>query len=183
MLVVIAQRDERCRRHWLLLAGIFVALSVDEATALHERTTEPLRDLLGTGGFLYQAWVVPAAAVLVVLGLAYRRWAQQLASATRRRLLFAATLFLAGAFGFEVVGGRIADLHGAYGLAQSLVATVEEGLEMTGLVLLTHALLIEVSARVRAVTIEVEAESADAARPARVLPSDAVRSPSPVSQR
>jgi hypothetical protein len=53
----------------------------------------------------------------------------------------AAVLYIGGAVGFELVGGYYAELHGEKNLTFNLIATVEETLEMTGIVLFNYALL------------------------------------------
>jgi hypothetical protein len=184
LMALIGYAEGRWRRHWLALAAVFVVLSVDEAAALHERTNEPVREALGTGGFLYLAWVVPAAVLLVVLAAVFRRWARDLSPDTRRRFLVAAAIFVGGAFGLEMVGGQIADRHGEFGLGQGLLAAVEEAFEMTGVVLFIQGLLLELGRRASSVTVEVDTTApAGVPRPTRDRPSGAVSPPSPASPR
>jgi hypothetical protein len=55
--------------------------------------------------------------------------------------MVAATLFIGGALGFELVGGRWVELHGKENLTCSMIATVEESLEMAGVIVFIYALL------------------------------------------
>ena len=53
----------------------------------------------------------------------------------------AATLFIGGAIGVELVGGRHVELHGRQNWTYSMIVTVEESLEMAGLIVFIWALL------------------------------------------
>lgn len=53
----------------------------------------------------------------------------------------AATLYLGGAIGVEMAGGRYAELHGTNNWTYSMIVTVEESLEIAGLIVFIWALL------------------------------------------
>jgi hypothetical protein len=116
---------------------------VDEAWSIHERLITPVRGLLGDGplGILYFAWVIPGIAVVFVLTLSFLGFLLRLPAKTRFSFLVAATLFIGGALGIELVGGRYAELHGVENLTYSMIATVEESLEMAGVIVFIYALL------------------------------------------
>ncbi|MHC5024112.1 MAG: hypothetical protein ACYTGG_09400, partial [Planctomycetota bacterium] len=57
-------------RHWWVLSIGFTYLALDEAVGLHELATRPVQALAGTSGWLHFAWVIPAAAIVAVIGLA-----------------------------------------------------------------------------------------------------------------
>ena len=56
-------------------------------------------------------------------------------------IFLSALLFLGGALGFELLGGRQAEMHGMDNWLYTFYATVEESLEMSGLILLIFALM------------------------------------------
>ena len=94
------------RRRWLLLAGLTTALSVDEATVLHERLDRAVLTWLSPEDFPY-LWVVPGlvlglAVVVSVVGLT-----RAAPAAARRRLLLGFGLLLGSALGGEVVQGLL----------------------------------------------------------------------------
>jgi hypothetical protein len=72
LLAVIAvhksRRLDSYAKHWTLMAVIFLGLSIDEGSSLHEMTMNPLRQLFHTVHFPYAAWFIHA---WVVLGLAF----------------------------------------------------------------------------------------------------------------
>jgi hypothetical protein len=129
-------------RSWAVLAVVFLLMAVDESAGLHEESAEPLRELLGIErGPLFFAWVIPGAAVVVLLAAMLARFLQHLPKSTRRRFLAAGALYVGGAIGVEMVGGWYASGRGTSELGYVLIATVEEALEMLGIAVLVHALL------------------------------------------
>ncbi|MEY8198009.1 MAG: hypothetical protein RPS47_02080, partial [Colwellia sp.] len=55
---------------WFGLSAIFIFLSIDEISSIHENLIEPVRASLNTSGLLYYAWVIPyGCALLVFLAL------------------------------------------------------------------------------------------------------------------
>ncbi len=61
------QRKASYRVHWWLLALVFFYISLDEAATIHE----DLSRLFDFGGVLYFGWVVPAAVVVILMGIVY----------------------------------------------------------------------------------------------------------------
>ena len=128
---------------WATLAFGFLFMTFDEACVLHERLTGPMRSLLGDGtlGIFYFAWVIPGFAVVFILALYFLRFLLRLPARTRFAFMGAATLFLGGALAVELVGSRYAELHGGENLTYNMIATVEESLEMAGVIVFIYALL------------------------------------------
>ena len=120
---------------------IFVYVSLDEAGRLHELAIEPLREHLGASGLFYWAWVIPAMFVIPVLAVAYLRFLIALPRPTRRLFVLAATLFLTGALGLEMLGGPWVETHGLHSPVYVVFWTMEETLEMSAVAIFTYALL------------------------------------------
>ena len=150
---VVAERGGPFVGHWRLLGAIFFLLALDEVLRLHERTIAPLREGLGTSGALHFAWVLPAAVLLVVLGIAYLRWLAALPPRFRRLALVAAALYVGGALVMEMVGGILAGGGREGTLAYGLMTTVEETGEMAGLALFLVALVDHLASLVPAVRL------------------------------
>jgi len=129
--------------HWAVLACVFLVLATDEAASIHELLSRPTRELFGAPatGMFFCAWVVPGIALVVVLAFAYLRFWLHLPSRTRLLVLVAGSLYLAGAIGVELIGGRHADLRGTQNLTYSMIVTIEESLEMAGVILFVFAML------------------------------------------
>jgi len=147
LLVLIAllkrQRQDSDVSKWMILAGGFFYLATDEGWSLHERLIEPVRGLLGHGdlGIFYFAWIIPAMAGVALLGLLFLGFISRLPSSTRWSFMIAGSLYLGGAIGIEMLGGRHAELHSFENLTYQLFAHLEESLEMAGVILFIHALL------------------------------------------
>lgn len=128
---------------WAILALGFLLMAIDEATSIHEKLVIPIRALLGGGrlGFLYFAWVIPGMALITVVGVFFLGFLLRLPAKTRFTFMFAAALFIGGIIGFELVGGRYAEMHGRDNLTYGMIATAEEGLEIFGMIVFIYALL------------------------------------------
>ncbi|MBE0598012.1 MAG: hypothetical protein IH614_12150 [Desulfuromonadales bacterium] len=140
--IVRHRRGEGDFRGWGGLAILFLLVCGDEALALHERLILPLQALLGVSGFLFFAWVIPYGLLVALLAGVYLRFLYRLPAPTRNGFWLAAGLFLSGAIGLEMLGGRLYEhLGGIPDLRYSLVVTLEELLEMAGVLVFIHTLL------------------------------------------
>lgn len=129
------------RWYWAALAVIFVLLAMDELLSIHEATTELIRSRLHIeGGWFYNAWVIPAGVGLALLALTFFRFLVRLPARTRGLFLLAGAVYVSGAVGFEILGGAYASVHGD-DLAYGVLASVEEVLEMAGIVVMLYALM------------------------------------------
>jgi hypothetical protein len=128
---------------WLILSFGFLCMAYDEAFLVHERLIHPVRSLLGNAslGIFYYAWVIPGAALVCFLALFYLKFLLRLPARTRYRFLLAAMLYLGGCIGFELIGGWYAESNGTKSMTYNLITTIEESLEMGGLVVFIDALL------------------------------------------
>ena len=81
-------------------------------------------------------------------------WALTLDRALRRALVLGGVVFVAGAVGFEVLSGNRAASVGEDGL-HWVLATVEEDLEILGVVIVLQALLQRLGAAGTAVRLRV----------------------------
>lgn len=130
--------------HWIGLAIVFMALTVDESASLHELLIHPLRTAYGTTGWLRFPWVIAGGAFVVVFAIAYLRFLAHLPKATRRAFLAAGALYVGGAVGMEMVGGQVFMEEGTPGrtLVPYMIAmTLEECAEIAGATLFIFGLL------------------------------------------
>lgn len=133
---------DRFMRHWFGLAIVFALLAIDETIMVHEMVDTVMHDWTGLGGPLYFAWVIPGGLFVLVFALSYIRFLLHLDATTRRRFVAAGAMFVAGAIGMEMVAGMLADSSiGLESVAHTVSQTVEETLEMLGVVLFMYALL------------------------------------------
>ncbi|HET9404228.1 MAG TPA: hypothetical protein VFO57_06590 [Burkholderiales bacterium] len=129
------------RSHWIGLGAIFALMAMDELVAIHELSSGQLRVLLGiTGGPLYHAWVVPAMAFLAFLAIAYFRFLVALPARSRALFVTAGVIYVGGALGMEMAGAAYTAAHGQ-DLAYGVLSTIEEVLEMSGIVMFLYGLM------------------------------------------
>jgi hypothetical protein len=150
------ESNDKFKFHWLGLSFIFLLIATDEMLVLHEQIISPLRRFLGTGGFLYMAWIIPALILGVIFVVAYYKFLRSLPSETRKRFIVAGLIFGFGAVGMEAVGGRIATLIGQDNFTYSMITHVEEILEMAGILLFIYSLLLHIQNHYPALTFSVK---------------------------
>ena len=143
--ITLLERKRKSARvlHWAILTFGFLFMSMDEAVSLHEMLNDPTHALLGGGhlGVFYFTWVVAAIAVVLVLGVFFLGFVLRLPARTRRRFLTAGTVYLSGVIGMELIAGQYAETHGMVNLTYSMISTVEESLEMAGVIIFITAAL------------------------------------------
>ncbi len=152
--------------HWRALSAIFVLLSVDEIAQLHEHLGR-LQRAWQTHGPFYFAWVIPGALAVLAVGLGFARFLAHLPAPTRRRFVVAGATFVAGALVVEALGGWRAETMGMNNMTHSLIATVEEVLEMVGVACFLVALLRHLSDQGLSLDPAASHEGAGPARRAR----------------
>ena len=159
LLAIIASakrlKGDRFTRHWIALSVIFLYLSLDEVASIHELLIEPLRSLLDASGFLYFTWVIPGAIFVVICLLLFLQFLRSLPAKTRRLFLLAGTIFVTGALGVELVGGYYAESSSQNNMTYAMITTIEESLEMVGIVVFIYALLSYMSSVVSEVKISI----------------------------
>lgn len=140
----LERHDARQHRSWLLLAAVIAWIGIDEMFALHELAVDPMRRGLDIeGGVLHYAWLVPAFVLLALFGVVFLGFLRRLPPDTRDAFVLAGTVYVVGAAGMEMVSGAVASAHpdslmGTH-VAEIVMATIEEGLEMFGMVLFLAA--------------------------------------------
>ena len=159
LLAVIGEARHRSgapfANHWRCLAVIFLYLCVDESVSLHEHLNRPLRSFLDLPGIFHYAWVIPYSITLGFLLLVYRGFIVHLPEGTRRLFLVAGIAYVSGALGLELLGAHLAVLHGKETAVYVTVSTVEESLEMLGLLLSVYALMSYMNSELRDLRLSI----------------------------
>jgi hypothetical protein len=135
------ESGDRYAGRWYGLSFIFLLMSVDESATLHEKIGTAISKLFDTGGLLYYAWVIPAAAFLVVFGLAYLRFFADLPSRTRWIFLSAGFLYVGGAFALEMLEGLHNDLYSKSDVVSAILGGGQDVVEMLGVLVFVYALM------------------------------------------
>jgi hypothetical protein len=128
---------------WAILCAGFAIMGLDEALSFHERLIDPMRALLGGRdlGIFFFAWVVPAIVLVASLGLFFLPFLRRLPRASATAFVLAAAFYLGGALGVELVEGWWREGHGHHNAMYHVLVSLEEGMEMAGVILFIRALL------------------------------------------
>jgi hypothetical protein len=127
---------------WLGLAAVFLYLTIDESTQVHEQLIVPLRRALDAGGVLHFTWLVVAIPLVILFAVLYVPFLRDLDRWTRTRFLAAGALYLAGTIVMEMIGGAWAEDHpGDDAIYLMVLVPIEEVLEFSGQLLFLSTLL------------------------------------------
>jgi hypothetical protein len=127
--------------YWLLLSAFFLLMSMDEAAAIHEMLSNPIRAIFDIGGFFYSAWIIPGMLIVVLVLVMFLRFWINLDTKTRVLFALSAAIFLTGAIGFEGIGGFYREKNAEFDVMYLFITTIEETLELTGTSLFIYSLL------------------------------------------
>ncbi len=117
--------------YWFSIGIALLVLSLDEIAGLHETLNTAIE----------MSWTIPALGLLIVIGGMYVRFMWHLPAQTLLLFLAAAAIFLTGAVGVEFATDWYDEKDLLDTLEYNSWTAVEEGLEMSGVVLLIHALI------------------------------------------
>ena len=136
-----AEQEKGNRLYWLGLAFVFTFLACDEAIMIHEAVSDVTEIFVHGGGYLYYPWVLPYTILLAILGFFYIRFFLRMERALFLRFMIAAVLYISGAVGFEMLGSKESRLHSMDTVLYTIYSTVEESLEIFGVLFLIGILL------------------------------------------
>ena len=141
------RQSDKYSLQWTILCAGFFFMAFDEIASVHERLIEPMRILLGKEnlGVFYFAWVVPAIILVMLLGVYFLKFLLNLPSRTRTNFIIAAFFFLGGSIGLEMVSAKFSEIYGLETLRYTVLATIEETCEMTGVIFFIRELLVYIA--------------------------------------
>lgn len=145
LLLVWQTRRLKSQPHlmWLFLAGLFLFLSFDELFKVHEHLIEPVRNTLGTSGLLYFSWVIVYGLAVIILAAFFFPVWWRLNKTVKIWFALSAITYLSGVIGFEMLGGAHFERIGGQGdLIYGALYTIEEALEMAGLIMFVYSLML-----------------------------------------
>ena len=151
LLLIIAKLEpiHKMARRWLFLSAVFLFLSLDESISIHERFSNVTNNVYhidtSMSGYLHYSWVVPYALGLIILTVIYAPFIWQLPPFIRTLFVLSGCIFVTGAMGLEIIQGHYSVLHGEHNLYYALLYTLEEVMEMSGVVLFIYALMTYIS--------------------------------------
>jgi len=127
---------------WRVLKWIFLFLAFDEGFQIHEAFIIPsFKPLMPPA--LTVIWVIPYGIFAICCFLYFLPLIMNLPSRIRNLILISGTTYVSGALGLEIMGSflvRTGDIR-LHGISYGLISTLEETLELAGLILFIYALL------------------------------------------
>lgn len=152
LLAVIAFAKRKiCERYlyWLGLAVIFLFLSMDESIGLHESLKRKVQIALNISESFHSAWVIPYSIALIIFLLVYVKFVFNLPSMTRILFLIAGSVYISGAVGMELIREFYSKLYVDNIIFIITIITIEELLEMTGVVIFIYALMTYIDSELK----------------------------------
>ncbi|MFN8381960.1 MAG: hypothetical protein U0V02_08480 [Anaerolineales bacterium] len=135
---------DKFKFQWLGLSLVFLYLSLDEASVLHEKLIPPMRAMFNYerfGGILYFAWVIPGMAAVLIFMLAYLRFFLNLENKYKFLFFLSLAVYVSGVIGGEMLSGHFAGTIGLKNFTYSTYTSLEESLEWIGCTLIIYSLL------------------------------------------
>jgi hypothetical protein len=149
------QVGDRSFKYWQGFALTFAYIALDEFAQIHELFTA-LKRIWNLSGVFYFIWIIPGSLFVLFFFLKYFGFLKTLPAKTRSLMIFAGGIFVTGAIGVEMIGGWHTAQFGYHaGLTYTLITTIEEVLEMLGVLMLLYALLSYLGDQAQALQIKV----------------------------
>ena len=161
ILLLIIATEKRVRRdryfiHWAILSAVFLFLSIDESAKLHEAIGGMFKRVVGQ--FLmagnWSMWVVPFGVLVLLFAGAYVRFLFSLKPYFRNLFVLAGCIYVFGALGMEVA--EILYLRGLDAKTEifMVMVTIEEVMEIGGIILFIYGLLRYIQENVGKFSVE-----------------------------
>lgn len=152
-IAVTRKKLQRSYIPWFGLSLIFLFLSIDEVSTIHEQFSIPAQNLFNASGFFFFAWVIPYGIALIFFLISYSRFLLELPRNIMVLFIVSGAIFVSGAIGLEMFGARQAELTGTNDFIYACLYTCEEFLEMSGIALFNYALLTYIASQFDSVAI------------------------------
>ena len=127
----------------LFLSIVFVFLALDESISIHERLINPLRQALDATGVFYYTWIIPYGIGVVVLSIVAIPVFWRMQKRIRFWFGLSAATYLVATIGLEMISGKyLVMMNVQKDIVWIFMITLEESLEMVGLIILVYAQLL-----------------------------------------
>jgi hypothetical protein len=128
---------------WLFLSGLFCFFAIDELFSVHEWLSPFFRSALGASGVFNFAWIIPYGIGVIFLAIFVIPIVWNLDHKVRFWFASSALMFVTGTIGVEMLEGWYLDIvNPQRDVVYFFLMTLEESMEMTGLVMMAYASLL-----------------------------------------
>ncbi len=152
-IIALTKKDARNTYYWFGLSAVFLYLSFDELFRIHERLSPLAKEFFPASNII--GWWVPIGIILLPLSLIYLRFVFNLPKRTRSLFIVSGLIFILGAVGFEILGSMALETNGR-DITYAVLYTIEELLEMLGIVIFIYALVDYMSGYIKSFTITIK---------------------------
>ncbi len=136
------RRNKMSSGSWLFLCAVFLFLSIDELSSVHEHLSVALNLTFHATGFFYFVWVVPYGIAVLLIAATVMPTIWRLSKQIRFWFVLSAVVYVSGALGLEMVGGKYFETSNTtFDMVYVTITTIEESMEIAGLIILVYALL------------------------------------------
>lgn len=151
------QSSDRYTADWKLLSLIFTLLAIDEVLSVHEIFIIPeVSNALHLPWFLHSMWVIPGTVFVVWFLKRYWKFSRHLPLKSQQHFILAAAVYIGGALVMEMVGSYVAEAKGQQYLLYALITTVEEAMEMVGIIIFIYGLLYYLNKWAKDLNLQIE---------------------------
>lgn len=163
--IIASTRKVQMKRefwHWAILAAGFLFLAADEFIEIHERIGTLVHNKFNTTGVFYFAWIIPYALLAIAVVIAFVPFVWRLPKSVKWMMILAGFLYVFGALGMEAVASYLNYESGERGLYFAVLTTIEETMEMAGLLVFIYALLHYINIELGGMALYVGNQKEDA---------------------
>lgn len=127
---------------WLCLSIVFFSLAIDEFRARHEGLGYLADEYFGEDNLIIQDWAYAGIVIVVLVALFFLPLFNHLSPGHKLRFFISAALYVGGFLGVEIIGSIYEIRYGIQDIPYLLFTTVEETLEMVGVIYFINTLMI-----------------------------------------
>jgi hypothetical protein len=127
---------------WFCLSILFFYLAIDELLALHELLGSIATNNIGEENLVFQDWAYAGIVLVALFIIFYWSFFNHLSPGHKLRFFVSAALYVGGFLGVEIIGSFYVMRNGIQEIPYLLFTTVEETLEMVGLIYFINTLMI-----------------------------------------
>ncbi len=135
------KEEDRFIPHWIVLAVIFLGLSLSKMISFHTFVFGLARSILSRIGLFIPSFAVGLTLILIFI-LFYLNFYKSFQKHIKKIILFAGIIYVGGSITMEVLSGFSMHYYGRQSLLYSIFSNVEELFEMTGAIIFIYALLL-----------------------------------------
>lgn len=148
------------QRRWFALAILFLIMAIEENASVHIflHSLLPRQSILMQTGLSVLLWAIPFGILVTVLAIYFKRLVLSLPREIAKGFAISAVIYITGAIVLDLVASVISHLKGSRSLAYTAVSTLEESLEMLGIIVFIHYLFAYIKAEFNTIGISFGGE-------------------------